>query len=184
MPSSCDAPAPRSRSCSSSPCASAARSAASTASACSSAAGSRVSGIPPRSGCTARSRTLWTRRACSIRGRKCPECRVDERTVRVVAEQLGRLVRGRPAPLVDLAARREAYVPDDAHPPPAHNLRASAALVARRGQLLVQRAAQPALLLDLAQRRLLPRLVAVELSFRQRPVHVAGSGAGGEGAAG
>src|SRR5581483_4813905 len=89
----------------------------------------------------------------------------------VVREERERLADRHPTHLVDLvlragiAGRRHAEVPN--------LLRALRHLVVRAARLRAERAAKPRLLLDLAQRALLPRLAGFELPLRKRPVVVA-----------
>ena len=92
-----------------------------------------------------------------------------------IAQQRGRGRHVHPAHLVHLVVRLESRVAVlRLHQPVADGLLAPLVVaVGHRRQLLAEPAAQPDLLLDLAQRGLLPRLARVELALRQRPVVVA-----------
>src|SRR4051812_10501439 len=92
-----------------------------------------------------------------------------------IRQRAGRPPRLDPLQRVDLVVGLEARaVAGRLHQPVAHDLEALLVVaVAGRRQLGAQDAAQAGLLLDLANRRRLPRLAAVELALRQRPVVVA-----------
>ena len=99
----------------------------------------------------------------------------DELRVARIAEQR---VRGRPTrPSASRRPRRWARsrgVAVRLHQPVADDLRAALVVAVGDGrELVAQPAAQPDLLLDLAQRGLLPALAGVELALGQRPVVVA-----------
>src|SRR5215218_1488485 len=91
-----------------------------------------------------------------------------------IAQELER-VRGRqPTQLVDLVVGHEVGVVDGLHQPVAHHLVASLSILVARGlELLAEAAAHAGLLLDLAQRAVLPALALVELALGERPVVVA-----------
>jgi hypothetical protein len=93
----------------------------------------------------------------------------------LVVEQLLGLLDRDPAALVDLVAGREPVVGEHAHRPPADGLRAALAVgVVLRGELRAELAAQPGLLVDLAQRGVAVRLARGQLALGQRPVLVVG----------
>src|SRR3954454_11248076 len=98
-----------------------------------------------------------------------------ELAVELVAEHVARVGDGEPAQLVDLVVRRELALLG-AHLEVAHELRAVLVVrVGRVAHLAPQRATEPGLLPDLAQRRLLEVLALVELALREAPVVVLGA---------
>ena len=105
---------------------------------------------------------------------RCARRLADELGVVAVGDG-GRRVGGRqPADLVDLVVGLELRVLLRLHQPVADDLGAAlAVLVGGRLELGAEPALQPDLLLDLAQRRVLPALALVELALGQRPVVVA-----------
>src|SRR5688572_7393979 len=91
----------------------------------------------------------------------------------LVAQQAIGVGGRQPAHLVDLVRGGELAV-ERLHHPVADDLGAALVVaVAGRRELVAEPAAQPDLLLDLAQRGVLPALAGVELAFRERPVVVA-----------
>src|SRR3954467_2214600 len=91
-----------------------------------------------------------------------------------IAQELERLGRRQPAQLVDLVVGYEVGVVHRLHQPVAHHLVASlSVLVARRLELFAEAAAHAGLLLDLAQRAVLPALTGIELALGERPVVIA-----------
>jgi hypothetical protein len=91
-----------------------------------------------------------------------------------VGQDAGRRGDADPSHRIHLVTRRR-VAGDRPHQPVADHLVPALAIdVGRRAQLLAERAAQPGLLLDLPQRRVLVRLAGVQLPLGQCPVVVAG----------
>src|SRR4051794_34090931 len=91
-----------------------------------------------------------------------------------IAQELERLGGRQPAQLVDLVVGHEVGVVHRLHQPVAHHLVASLSVLVARGlELPAEAAAHAGLLLDLAQRAVLPALACIELALRERPVVVA-----------
>src|SRR6266511_1528459 len=86
-------------------------------------------------------------------------------------EPVGRVGEGDPRDAVDLLVRLE-LAADRTHHVVAHDLRAGEDTVAGLTERTLDRAVQPRLLLDLAERALLVALTALALPLRERPVVV------------
>src|SRR5205085_111867 len=106
--------------------------------------------------------------------RPAPSARRRSSSTSRPREQVRRALGGLPANLVDLGLRREAPL-QGTHPPVADDLRPALAVgVARLAELLEELAAEPGLLLDLAQRTRLVGFTGVALALREAPVVVLG----------
>src|SRR5207245_9635906 len=100
----------------------------------------------------------------------------EELAVAFVGEDLHRLGHPHPAKLVHLGAGLELAVRDGLHQPVADHLVAAAPVDVRgAAHLPHQLAAEPRLLFGLAQRRVLRRLIAVELALGKRPIVIGGT---------